>query len=100
MGRARPIFFEALGQTGFYPINFDWAFNSMPSGHTAASFAGLVMLGMLFPKIKPATWTIAIIIGASRVCYGAHWPTDVILGAFIGMVSADIIKSFFLADRK
>lgn len=100
LGRARPIFFEALGQTGFYPINFDWAFNSMPSGHTAASFAGLVMLGMLFPKIKPATWTIAIIIGASRVCYGAHWPTDVILGAFIGMVSADIIKSFFLADRK
>jgi membrane-associated phospholipid phosphatase len=99
-GRARPIFFEALGQTGFYPINFDWAFNSMPSGHATASFAGLVMLGMLFPKIKWATWTIAIIIGVSRVCYGAHWPTDIILGAFIGMLSADIIKSFFLEDRK
>jgi membrane-associated phospholipid phosphatase len=93
IGRARPIFYEALGQTGFYPLNFDWAFNSMPSGHTIASFAGLVMMGMLFPKIKPATWTIAIIIGASRVCYGAHWPTDIILGAFIGMLSADIVKN-------
>lgn len=100
LGRARPIFFEALEHTGFYPFTFDWAFNSMPSGHTVSSFAALVMLGMLYPKIKPATWTIATIIGVSRICYGAHWPTDVILGAFIGMLAADVIKNFFLVDRK
>ncbi|MDR0741557.1 MAG: phosphatase PAP2 family protein [Rickettsiales bacterium] len=98
-GRQRPIFFEALGQTGFYPLTSEWAFNSMPSGHAAASFAGLVMIGMLFPRIKWATWTIAIIVGASRIAYGAHWPSDIILGAFVGMLSADIAKSFFFADR-
>ncbi len=87
----RPIFFEALNQTGFYPFNDEWAFNSIPSGHTAASFAGLVMVGLLYPKYKWATWTGAIIIGASRICHGAHWPTDVILGAFVGMVAADVI---------
>ena len=64
----------------------------MPSGHTAATFAGLVMIGMLAPKYKPLTWTLAIIVGVSRVAYGAHWPSDVILGAFIGMVAADIVK--------
>lgn len=92
IGRARPIFYEALNMTGFFPFTADWAFNSMPSGHTTASFAGLVMLGLLAPKIKWFTWTLAVIIGVSRVCCGAHWPTDVILGAFIGMVVADFVK--------
>lgn len=92
IGRARPIFYEALNMTGFFPFTADWAFNSMPSGHTTASFAGLVMLGLLAPKIKWFTWILAVIIGVSRVCCGAHWPTDVILGAFIGMVVADFVK--------
>lgn len=92
IGRARPILFEALEFTGFYPPSFDWVFNSMPSGHTAISFAALVMIGMLAPRIKPLTWTLAVLIGVARVCVGAHWPTDVIFGAFIGMVSADLVK--------
>lgn len=93
IGRMRPVFFEALDKTGFVPFSTDWAFNSMPSGHTFASFAGLVMLGLLAPKIKWFTWTLAIIIGFSRVCVGAHWPSDVIFGAFIGMVAADLVKA-------
>ena len=94
-GRQRPIFYEALDQTGFYPFTHEWAFNSMPSGHTAASFAGLVMIGLLFPKFKWVTWTLAIIIGASRICHGLHFPSDIILGAFIGMFTADLVKSLF-----
>jgi membrane-associated phospholipid phosphatase len=94
IGRMRPLFFEALSITGFYPFNLNYAFNSMPSGHATASFAGLVMLGMFFPKIKWATWTLAIIVGLSRIAVGAHFPSDVLLGAFIGMVAADLIKAY------
>ena len=93
IGRMRPVFFEALDKTGFVPFSTDWAFNSMPSGHTFASFAGLVMLGLLAPKVKWFTWTLAIIIGFSRIPVGAHWPSDVILGAFIGMLAADFVKA-------
>lgn len=96
IGRARPVFFEALDMTGFFPPSFSWEFNSMPSGHTAVSFAGLVMIGMLAPKYKPLTWTLAIVIGVSRVAIGAHWPSDVIFGAFVGMVVADLVKGFLL----
>lgn len=100
IGRARPIFFEALDMTGFYPPSFDWAFNSMPSGHTTVTFAGLVMIGMLAPRYKPWTWTLAVLVGLSRVAYGAHWPSDVLLGAFIGMVIADIVKYLILGRQK
>ena len=93
IGRARPVFYEALGMTGFFPPSFEWAFNSMPSGHTVASFAGLVMLGLLAPRIKWFTWSLAILVGVSRVCAGAHWPSDVVLGAFIGMAVADLTKA-------
>lgn len=92
VGRARPILYEMMGLTGFYPPSIDWAFNSMPSGHAAVSFAALVMIGMLSPRFKPLTWTVAVLIAVSRVCVGAHWPTDVLLGAFIGMVMADFVK--------
>lgn len=93
IGRMRPVFFEALDKVGFVPFSTDWAFNSMPSGHTFASFAGLVMLGLLAPRVKWFTWSLAIVIGLSRICVGAHWPSDVILGAFIGMVAADFVKA-------
>ncbi|MDE5615778.1 MAG: phosphatase PAP2 family protein [Alphaproteobacteria bacterium] len=96
IGRTRPILFEALEFTGFYPPSFDWVFNSMPSGHTAISFAALVMIGMLAPRVKPLTWTLAVLIGVARVCVGAHWPSDVIFGAFIGMVTADLVKWYLM----
>lgn len=93
IGRSRPIIYEALNATFFVPGTTETVFNSMPSGHTAVSFAALVMLGMLRPRIKWATWTLAIIIGISRVYVGAHWAGDVILGAFVGMLCADVVKS-------
>lgn len=92
IGRPRPLLYDALEITTFQPMIWESVYNSMPSGHTAAAFSGLVMIGMLSPRIKWFTWTLAILIGVSRVYVGAHWVSDVVFGAFIGMVVADIVK--------
>ncbi|MDR2770075.1 MAG: phosphatase PAP2 family protein [Rickettsiales bacterium] len=93
VGRMRPVMFETMGQTGFEPFGSGHAFRSFPSGHTAAAFAALVSLGLAFPKIKWATWAIALAAGASRLFIGAHFPSDVLAGAFIGMVAADAVAA-------
>ena len=45
------------------------------------------------PTMSDKTSTIAIVIGVSRVYVGAHCVSDVIIGAFIGMVCADFAKA-------
>lgn len=95
IGRTRPMAYGMYGIPDFLPFARDNAFHSMPSGHTFASFAGLVMIGMIWPRARWFMWTLATIIGLSRICVGKHWPSDVIFGAFIGIVAANVVRSWF-----
>jgi membrane-associated phospholipid phosphatase len=65
---------------------------SFPSGHTAASFASAWVLSTVWPKRAPLFFSLAGIVGTSRVYVGAHYPGDVASGAFAGMVFSEVIR--------
>ena len=59
--------------------------DSMPSGHTSASFTTAAVLGSHFgPKVGIPAYAFAGFIGWTRIRDNAHWLTDVIIGAGIG----------------
>ena len=64
---------------------------SFPSGHTACSFAGAWAMRRTLPKKCwiPAL-VLAVLISLSRLYVGVHYPTDVIAGAIVGTIAAEI----------
>ena len=64
---------------------------SFPSGHTAASFAA--MTALFLAKMKKA-WiaalVLAVLIAFSRLYFYVHYPTDVLGGAIVGILSGII----------
>jgi undecaprenyl-diphosphatase len=65
---------------------------SFPSGHTAASFAAAWILSTVWPRRAPAYFSIASLIGISRVYVGVHYPGDVLSGAAMGMALGEIMR--------
>lgn len=64
---------------------------SFPSGHTAAAFSCMTVLFFTHRKYAYAGILLATIMGFSRIYVGVHYPSDVIAGAVIGIVTACVI---------
>lgn len=64
---------------------------SFPSGHTAASFAGAVVLAFGLPRFRKYFVILAVLIAVSRLYLAVHFFTDVVSGAFIGALTAVVV---------
>ncbi|MDW8106961.1 MAG: phosphatase PAP2 family protein [Armatimonadota bacterium] len=79
-------------------------YNSFPSGHTATAFALAFWLFMLVRGTRYRFWgygalVVAGLVGLSRIYRGLHYPSDVLVGALIGVLWG-AIAYFTLSARR
>lgn len=111
-GRPRPRFDDPLGFTFAvkpYPLPrgdegavvelHSWEFwggvssdlGSMPSSHTSAAAVLAVVLARLYPRLTPMCLTLLVIVASARIIFGAHYPSDVVVGGAIGWVIGSLV---------
>ena len=61
---------------------------SFPSGHTLHAASLTIMLGHFEPMLLPVVLPFAVLVAASRIVLGLHYPSDVAVGAAIGATLA------------
>lgn len=63
---------------------------SFPSGHTAAATVAALVFSMAVPALIPLFFSAAVLIGFSRIYLGVHYPSDVLMGFTLGILSYSI----------
>ena len=97
--RLRPIHEEGLGfilPYGVSPAILD-GWSSFPSDHAVLFFA--LSAGLLFVSRKAGIFAVCyttLFISFPRIYLGMHYPTDVIIGAMIGVMIALVANSYLV----
>jgi membrane-associated phospholipid phosphatase len=98
VGRSRPGLLISKGVYGFNPFTDKYIYASFPSGHSNTIASLCYGLYRVMERFKYELLTIALAVMTSRVVVGAHFPSDVLFGAWLGVViSAELAKGF---DKK
>ena len=93
--RARPSVKSELRWGG---PRFSTKYHSFPSGHVTASMAFFGVLVFARRRIGLACLPIPILIGLSRMYIGAHYLSDVVCAAALGILCALIVAHFLLRE--
>ena len=93
--RARPSVKSELRWGG---PRFSTKYHAFPSGHVAASTAFFGVLIFARRRIGLACLPIPILIGFSRMYIGAHYLSDVVCAAVLGIFCAAIVARIFLRE--
>ncbi len=95
VGRSRPGLLLSKGFYGFRPFTVKYIYNSFPSGH--ANTIGSLCYGVYLVggRFQYALLIFALAVLASRVVVGAHFPSDVLFGAYLGVVVTGLLADSF-----
>lgn len=88
IGRPRPKFVHSGDWE--MAMSFVSGLDSFPSGHSTATFAVATVFARRWPICGPLCMGVAAFVALSRVLRGSHFPTDVVGGAVLGILSGSI----------
>ncbi|WP_239026947.1 phosphatase PAP2 family protein [Geomonas oryzisoli] len=94
IGRGRP--YQVDSSTSYRPFQFKDGYDSLPSMHTASSFALAHVFADKTDNFygKAACYAAAGLAGFSRVYQNKHWASDVVLGAAIGELAGAAVTRY------
>ncbi len=64
---------------------------SFPSGHSAAAMSVALAFGLALPNLAAPLVILALLVGASRVFLGVHYPGDVLAGQLIAVATGILL---------
>ncbi|HEY7662027.1 MAG TPA: phosphatase PAP2 family protein [Xanthobacteraceae bacterium] len=97
IGRGRPLVGGSVDPFHYRPLGWSVEYASLPSGHAVDAFAIAMAIGALWPRARPLLWIYAVTIAVSRVVLTAHFASDVIAGAAVGIVGVLLLRDWFAA---
>jgi len=98
-GVIRPsVFFEGKVTLNFVQGLEVLRHNSFPSGHTAGAFGAFCMLSLLVTNKKWSYlfFTVALLVGVSRVYLLQHFFRDIYAGSLVGVVVSSVFYLTFV----
>lgn len=98
-GRGRPLKYE--DNTSFCPFSTEWEQMSLPSGHTALSFAYSTIMASAYNNFlwKFSWFSLAALVGAARIYNNEHWFSDVLLGGAIGYFVGEFVNNHYTNNK-
>jgi len=88
LGRRRPRDDMEMGLYGFRPLAFNPDYNSFPSGHALTICCVAVIFTCVWPSWWPVWFAVAALLAVTRALLTAHFLSDVLIGAGIGLIAA------------
>jgi membrane-associated phospholipid phosphatase len=88
LGRRRPRDDMEMGLYGFVPFAFNLEYNSFPSGHALTICCVAVIFTCVWPMLWPVWFAVAGLLAVTRALLTAHFLSDVLIGAGIGLIAA------------
>ena len=87
-GRARP---NAKAPAGWYGPHFDQQYASFPSAHSATAFGTASALAVAMPPVGIPLLAVADGVAWSRLALGRHYPSDVWVGSWVGLLNGAVL---------